>query len=140
MTKVRTGRVLALVFGLTVGLAASAQETDVLFATATAQSDLYEIASSELALTRASSEEVRAFARRMIDDHTATTERLTPIAEELGVTPPTETTAAAQLDITYLETLEGEAFGTAYMEQQRLSHEAAVRRSRSPRKRPKKKP
>lgn len=124
--KVRAGRVLALVFGLTVGLAASAQETDTLFATAAAQSDLYEIASSELALARASSEEVRAFAQRMIDDHTATTEQLTPIAEELGVTPPTETTAAAQLDIAYLETLEGEAFDTAYMEQQRLSHEAAV--------------
>ena len=61
----------------------------------------------------------------MIDDHT-TTEQLTPIAEALGLTSPTRTTAAAQLDIAYLETLEGEAFDAAYMAQQLLSHEAAV--------------
>ena len=40
--------------------------------------------------------------------------------------PPTETTAAAQLDIAYLGTLEGAAFDAAYMEQQQVSHEAAV--------------
>ena len=124
--KVHARKVLGLLAVSTVSWVAFAQETDALFVTTAAQSDLYEITSSELALERASSEEVRAFAQRMIDDHTATTEQLTPIAEALGVTPPAETTAAAQLDIAYLETLEGEAFDTAYMAQQRLSHEAAV--------------
>lgn len=124
--KLHARKILGLLAASTVGWVAFAQETDALFATAAAQSDLYEITSSELALERASSEEVRAFAQRMIDDHTATTEQLTPVAEALGVTPPTETTAAAQLDLAYLGTLEGEAFDTAYMEQQRLSHEAAV--------------
>ena len=118
-------KVLGLVAVATLGVA-SAQETDTLFAAAAAQSDLYEIGSSELALGRAASEEVRTYAQTMIDHHTMTTEQLTPIAEELGVTPPGETTAAAQLDIAYLETLEGAAFDTAYMEQQRVSHEAAV--------------
>lgn len=119
------GKVLALVVVAALGVA-SAQATDALFVTAAAQSDLYEISSSELALERATSEAVRTFAQDMIADHTATTEQLTPTAEELGVTPPTETTAAAQLDLAYLETLEGEAFDAAYLEQQRVSHEAAV--------------
>ncbi len=85
-----------------------------------------EVEMARLALEKSSSDAVKQYARKMIDDHTATTEQLTPIAEALGVTPPAETTAAAQLDIAYLETLEGEAFDTAYMAQQRLSHEAAV--------------
>lgn len=119
------GKVLGLTVVAALGVAA-AQETDALFATAAAQSDLYEIGSSELALERATSEEVRTFAQDMIDDHTATTAQLTPIAEELGVTPPTETTAAAQLDIAYLETLEGAAFDAAYLAGQRVSHEGAV--------------
>lgn len=118
-------KILGLVVVATLGVV-SAQETDTLFPVAAAQGDLYEITSSELALERASSEEVRTYAQTMIDHHTMTTEQLTPIAGELGVTPPDETTAAAQLDIAYLETLEGAAFDTAYMEQQRVSHETAV--------------
>ncbi len=124
--KVQARKILGLVVASTFALVAFAQETDTLFATAAAQGDIYEITSSELALERAASEEVRTFAQDMIADHTATTEQLTPIAEELGVTPPTETTAAAQLDIAYLETLEGAAFDTAYMEGQLVSHESAV--------------
>ena len=99
-------KVLALVIALTFGLVAFAQEVDTLFATAAARDDIYEITSLELALERAASEEVRTFAQAMIDAHTATTEQLTPIATELGVRPPTETMAAAQLNIARLETLE----------------------------------
>lgn len=124
--RVQVQKVLGLAVASTFGLIAFAQETDTLFATAAAQGDIYEITSSELALERAASEEVRTFAQDMIADHTATTEQLTPIAGEIGVTPPTKTTAAAQLDIAYLETLEGAAFDTAYMEGQLVSHEAAV--------------
>lgn len=124
--KVQVRKVLGLVGASVFGLVAFAQETDTLFPVAAAQSDLYEITSSELALERAASEAVRTYAQTMINHHTMTTEQLTPIAEELGLTPPTETTAAAQLDIAYLETLEGAAFDTAYMEQQQVSHEAAV--------------
>ena len=124
--KVQTQKVFGLVIASMFGLVAFAQETDTLFATAAAQGDIYEITSSELALERATSDAIRTFAQDMIADHTATTEQLVPIAEELGVTPPTETTAAFQLDIAYLETLEGAAFDTAYMEGQLVSHQAAV--------------
>jgi putative membrane protein len=103
-----------------------AQAADRLFITTAAQGDIYEIGSSRLAMQRAESQEVKDFAQRMIDDHTKTTQQLTPIAEELGVTPPSETTAMNQLMLAHLETLEGSAFETAYLEQQVLAHEAAV--------------
>ena len=119
-------KVFSLVGASVFGLVAFPQETDTLFPVAAAQSDLYEITSSELALERAVSEEVRTYAQTMIGHHTMTTKQLTPIAEELGLTLPTETTAAAKLDVAYLETLEGAAFDTAYMEQQMVSHQAAV--------------
>ena len=104
--RLQAHKVLGLVVALMFAFVAFAQEVDTLFATAAAQDDIYEITSSELALERAGSEEVRTFAQTMIDAHTATTEQLTPIATELGVTPPTETMAAAQLNIARLETLE----------------------------------
>lgn len=124
--RVQAHKVLGLVVALMFVFVAFAQETDTLFTTAAAQDDIYEITSSELALERAASEEVRTFAQTMIDAHTATTKQLTPIATELGVTPPTETMPAAQLNIAYLETLEGAAFDTEYMKQQVVSHEMAV--------------
>ena len=103
-----------------------AQGTDPLFATAAAQSDLYEITSSKLALERSDSQAVQAFAQKMIHDHSETTAHLKPIAKAMGLTPPKQTAAVARLNIDYLTTLQGDAFDTAYLEQQTVSHEAAV--------------
>lgn len=119
--------VLALVFtALGQEPIVSNQTADELFITAAAQVDVYEIGSSRLAVERAESQEVRDFAQRLIDDHTNTTQQLIAIAEELGVTPETETTAMNQLMLNHLQTLEGAAFEHAYLEQQVLAHEAAV--------------
>jgi len=103
-----------------------ARAADPLFITTTAQDNIYEIASSRLALQRAASEEVKNFAQTMIDHHTAATTELTAIAEELGVTLPADNTAMQQLMLNQLGTLEGAAFDSIYLEQQVLAHEAAV--------------
>jgi putative membrane protein len=106
--------------------AVGGMDADSLFIMTAAQGDLFEITSSQLALERAESQEVRDFAQQMIDDHTATTEQLTPLASELGVTPPTEPNPMQQFMLAHLQTLQGADFDTAYMRHQVLSHSAAV--------------
>jgi putative membrane protein len=101
-------------------------DADSLFVMTAAQEDLFEITSSQLALERAESQEVRDYAQQMITDHTATTEQLTPIASELGVTPPTEPAPAQQFMLAHLQTLQGADFDTAYLRHQVLAHQAAV--------------
>lgn len=101
-------------------------DVDSLFVMTAAQGDLFEIASSQLALERAQSQEVKDFAQQMITDHTNTTEQLTPIAAELGVTPPTEMAPMQQFMVAHLQTLQGANFDTAYMRHQVLSHQSAV--------------
>ena len=52
-----------------------------------AASDLFEIQSSQLALTRAQSPAVREFAQMLVQHHTATTEQLTAAATAAGSPP-----------------------------------------------------
>jgi putative membrane protein len=104
----------------------SGMDADALFITTAAQGDLYEITSSQLALEQGESQAVKDFAQMMIDDHTATTEQLTAIAGELGVTPPAEPNPMQQFMLVYLQGLQGAEFDTAYLRQQVVSHSAAV--------------
>ncbi len=122
----RTGKLGVLSVIAVFGVVAFAQSADPLFATAAAQSDIYEITSSQLALEHSQNQQVQAFAQKMIADHEKTTAALEPIAKTMGMTPPAQTNPAAQLELSYLETLDGDAFDKAYLEQQVVSHEAAV--------------
>ena len=122
----RVKKLAALLVVATFGLAAFAQQTDPLFAAAAAQSDIYEITAAKIALDHTNSQAVKAFAQKMIHDHSETTAHLKPIAKAMGITPPTETNAAAKLELSYLKTLNGQAFDSAYSKQQVVSHEAAV--------------
>jgi putative membrane protein len=104
----------------------ASMDGDSLFIMTAAQGDLFEITSSQLALEQAESQEVKDFAQQMIDAHTATTEQLTPIASELGVTPPTELNPMQQFAITHLQTLQGAEFDSFYLRHQVTAHAAAV--------------
>src|SRR5688500_6306596 len=67
-----------------------------LFVTMAGVSNLFEIQSSEVALERSENSDVQAFAQRMIDDHTAATERLQQVATEQGLEVPAELDATHQ--------------------------------------------
>lgn len=62
-----------------------AQGVDQLFAQAAMESNSFEVQSSQLALERSENEEVRNFAQRMIDEHTAAGERLSTVAQGMGL-------------------------------------------------------
>ena len=60
------------------------------FVTAAATSDMYEVTAGKIALQRAQSPDVKAFAQKMVDAHTMTTEKLKSIlaSNDIKVTPP----------------------------------------------------
>lgn len=59
---------------------------DTTFINAAGPSDQFEIQSSQIAVEKARGAAVRAFAQRMIDDHTKTTQQLTTLAASKGAT------------------------------------------------------
>jgi putative membrane protein len=103
-----------------------AQASDPLFVHSAAASNVYEIGAGRTAVQNAQRQEVKDFAQKIIDDHTKATSQLIAAVEGSGVQPTTDMTAAQQLKVNYLGTLQGPEFDAAYLEQQVLAHEEAV--------------
>lgn len=98
------------------------------FAQRVANSDAFEIQSSELAAARGARADVKQFAQMMVRDHRTTTQELSTLAPTIGLTAPTAALDAGQrANIATLEAASGEAFDDAYLDQQVAAHEAAVR-------------
>lgn len=90
------------------------------------QGDAYEILSSELALERAESEDIREFAQQMIDAHTATSDRLQEMSGNLGYNAEFLASPAGGIKLAYLGQLEGAEFEHEYLIQQMHAHQAAL--------------
>jgi len=102
--------------------------SDAEFAQTVANSDAFEIQSSELAAQRASRQQVKDFAATMVRDHQTTTQQLTALAPQINLTPPTpQLDATLQGRIDSLRGQSGEAFDDAYLDAQVEAHENAVR-------------
>lgn len=88
--------------------------------------DAYEILAGELAAKRARKEEVRAFAAKMIVDHTASTHQLRAaleMNETRGVAPPpTKLDARRQKMLEHLKEAPDDSFDATYLDQQLLAH------------------
>ena len=68
---------------------AATPDDDKQFLSMAAQSDTNEIKLSELAETKASSPQVKAFARKMVADHNKLEMQMKPFATKWNVVPPT---------------------------------------------------
>jgi putative membrane protein len=86
---------------------------------------------AQLALSRASSSEVRAFAQTMVTDHTAVNEQAAALARRLGVTPEDNDVSRSLRDGAAearrnLEGLRGAPFDRAYMDREVAYHQAVL--------------
>lgn len=95
------------------------------------EGDMAEIQLAKLAQQKASSEQVKQFAQRMIDDHTRLDSRMKPMAQQLGVEAPTELSAAHKAVEAKLQGLSGDKFDQEYIRSMvadhREDHEAFLR-------------
>lgn len=107
--------------------AATATPATGSFLTTVAASNLFEIESSRLALTKSGNEKVKAFANQMVADHTQAGTKFKQAVTEAKLPPPAEkldTRHQALLDD--LTKRDGTAFDQAYIKAQHDAHVEAV--------------
>ena len=101
-------------------------DTDSTFLKKAAQGGLAEVELGQLATQKASSEEVKKFGQRMVDDHTKANEQLNQVAAEKKMDLPQTLDAKDKATKARLETLSGEQFDKAYMRDMVNDHQKDV--------------
>ena len=93
-----------------------------------ASSDMYEIQSSQIALTKAQNPAIRSFAQMMVTDHTNTTQQLMAAAQAAGLPPmsPQMLPMHARMVAELQSASAGSSFDRLYATQQRLAHQQAL--------------
>lgn len=76
-----------------------------------------EVEGSKLALSKATSPEVKQFAQQMVDDHTKAGEELKQLAESKGLKVPTEPAMAQKAKLKVLSARSGDGFDRDYAEE-----------------------
>lgn len=98
------------------------------FANAAAASDMFEVESSKLALSKSSSASVKKFADMMVKAHTESTEKLKSAAASATppIVPNAVLTAEQQATMDKLKSASGSAFDTAYVAAQIDGHQKTL--------------
>jgi putative membrane protein len=90
-----------------------------------------DIDAGKLAASRATSDEVKAFAKLMVTDHSGVNKAATDLAAKLKVTPqdnPTSKSLKTEGDksLAHLKTLKGAAFDQAYVDREVAYHQQVI--------------
>jgi putative membrane protein len=95
---------------------------DKIFIKKAMQGGLAEEQLGELTLQKSNNDQVKQFARKMIDDHTKLNEQLRPVAQLLGVDIPTEVSKKDKSRISKMQALSGPAYDQAYIKDMVKDH------------------
>jgi putative membrane protein len=96
------------------------------FVSNAAQSDMYEIQAAKIAEQKAKAPEVKAFAKKMIADHTKLTNEMKPLIKAAGQTPPTDLDQRRKGFLDNLKAADAGSFDKTYMDQQVAAHDEAL--------------
>ncbi|MGE5648769.1 DUF4142 domain-containing protein [Noviherbaspirillum sp. UKPF54] len=77
--------------------------------------NMAEIEAGKIALNKSKDEQVRSFAQKMVDDHTAAQSQLKDLAQAKGATLPDNLDAKHKAEIKKLSALSGDKFDKAYL-------------------------
>ena len=122
--------VVVFVFGWAFVLSAQEKaakkqaEPDKKFIMNAAAGGLYEVEAGKLATQKASSEDVKKFGQRMVDDHSKANDELMQLANTKGVTPPKEIDKKHKGELDKLS--KASNFDKTYMEMMVKDHEKDV--------------
>jgi putative membrane protein len=89
--------------------------SDKKFAMTAAMGGMAEVELARMALTRASSDAVKQYAQKMIDDHTPANSELMGIASSKGISLPTAPDAKMRAMMAKMQNLSGAAFDREYI-------------------------
>jgi putative membrane protein len=122
----QTGTASATTTGVTGGTRSAMTNEDKEFVSSAGISGLSAVQMSGLALQNASNAEVKAFAQRVITDHTKANGELAELATTKGLALATELTGDPKDALDHLTALTGAAFDKAYMQHMVEDHEKDV--------------
>jgi putative membrane protein len=118
--------VVASILGIAPAYADPAADAGATFLQKAAQANAAEIKTSQAAQTRAVDPAVKAFADRMVDEHTANEHALDALAKKRGVVVGADPDPDRQIRIGSLQQLKGPAFDRAYAKMMIDDHAATV--------------
>jgi putative membrane protein len=96
-----------------------------------ANGGMAEVELGKLAADKASSDEVKKFGQRMVDDHGKANDELKKLAENKNITLPTAPDAKHKATMDRLSKLSGESFDRAYMQEMLKDHRKDVNEFRT---------
>jgi putative membrane protein len=117
--------VMLAMSSMSVAFAAESTD-DKTFATKAAQAGIAEVAAGDLARTKATNEDVKGFADKMVRDHSAANAELRDAAAKSSVVLPTDVSIEQKAAAERLSTFSGAEFDHAYVEQMVKDHTEAV--------------
>lgn len=112
--------------GTRTGTDRAAEPRDNSWLVEAGESNLAEVEAGRLAEQKASSPDVRQFARQMVEDHTQANTELSEVATKKGMTVPTQPSEDARKKLADLAELNGAEFDRKYGELMVEEHEKAV--------------
>lgn len=95
--------------------ASSTAAQDKTFVMKAGKGSLAEIQMSNMALKKSKNADVKAFAQKMVDDHTKLIADMKPFADQMGVPPPTKVTPEAMQEEARLKAKTGGDFDKEYI-------------------------
>ena len=102
------------------------EDDDAEFAVEAADAGLMEVQLGTLALTKASSPEVKSFAQMMVDDHTKANNELKALAQQKNISLPTVIGNERQRKVENLSEKTGTEFDKEYMDLMVSEHKEAI--------------
>lgn len=100
---------------------------DTAFAMKAAQGGMAEVKLGQLAVEKATNPDVKAFAQRMVDDHTKANDNLKSVAAAENMTLPSDVNVKDQAEYNKLSQLSGTAFDKAYVNDMIKDHEMDIK-------------
>ena len=103
---------------------------DKMFLRSAAESGLAEVQFAQLVSEKATSDDVKAFGKMVIEDHTQMNNEMAPVADAMGIRLPKEMNKDDQAEYDKLKNLSGNDFETAYLTLMVKGHHKAMRNFR----------
>jgi putative membrane protein len=100
---------------------------DATFVSQTAQGGMAEVALGQMASTKATNPDVKAFADRMVTDHSKANDELKQLAQTKGATLPSDVDQESKDAAGKLSKASGKEFDKAYIDAMVKGHEAVVK-------------
>jgi putative membrane protein len=106
------------------GMQANGQPSalDSLFVKKALQGGIAEVQLGQLTLQKSNNDQVKQFAQKMIDDHTKLGDQMKPVAQQVGVSVPTEPSKKDKQTMAKLQALSGSAYDQAYIKDMVKDH------------------